>query len=75
MSAARTPSLSPTTRDLCARLDTVLASLADPANQQSENELMAAHVRSVLNGENEPLFTEPVLKLAYVELISLETTQ
>lgn len=72
---SRTPALSPTTRDLCARLDVVLASLADPQNQQSENELMAAHVRSALNGENEPLFTEPVLKLAFIELISMETTQ
>ena len=72
MSAAARPALSPTTRDLCARLDAVLTSLADPANTQSENELMAAHVRSVLNGENEPLFTEPVLKLAFTELVFLE---
>lgn len=71
---SRQPVLSPTTRDLCARLDTVIASLADPQNQQTENELMAAHVRSTLTGENEPLFTESVLKLAYVELISQETT-
>lgn len=66
------PALSPTTRDLLARLDAVASSLADPACEQTENELMAQHVRNVLTaGDSEPLFTEELLKMAAVELMHL----
>lgn len=67
--------LSPTTKDLLERLDTVATCLADPAATQSENDLMAQHVRSVLNSDNEPVFTEEVLKLAYVELVHTTVSQ
>lgn len=69
---AKPRTLSPTTRELVKRLDIVIASLADPGNTLTENELMAEHVRSVLNGEDEPLFTEPVLKMAFTEMIYAE---
>jgi hypothetical protein len=64
--------LSPPIARLVACLDEVIE--ATSAGECTENEAMAAHVRCVLNDERngEPLFTEDVLKLAFIELISLE---
>jgi len=64
----KTSRLSPTTAALVARLDKVIAAIPQPGSIE-ENELMAAHVRCVLTPEGEPMFTEDVLKLAYVELL------
>ncbi len=61
--------LSTSTKDLLQRLDTVASRLADPANNLTENELMAEHVRCVLNADMQPVFTADVLKLAAIELM------
>jgi hypothetical protein len=71
---ARVPVLSTSTQALLERLDRVLDDPAhQPGDEVAENRLMAQHVRSTTSLENpgSPLFGEPELKLAFVELCEL----
>lgn len=65
--------LSPTTRELVARLDAVIAANPQPGSVE-ENALMAQHVRAALRSadgasDSEPLFTEDILKMAFTEIV------
>ena len=63
------PALSPTTRELTRRLDLVIDALDRPGCDQTENDLFAIHVRGATTQEGEPVFTDAVLKMAFLELL------
>jgi hypothetical protein len=64
-------SLAPTTTRLIAALDKVQQSLAQADDLQTENELMATHVRSAVDATTgEPVFTSDVLRLAFVDILN-----